>query len=143
MAAHTRLLNAGRRVIQELAEDPRLLEAGAATLCHADLHKRNIFVSGHDPSAVTTIIDWQPTSIEPAFDYPDYIPDFAPLIMADASLEGRAEKQAAYCRQVLRSVCKLWFQSFMLQEYSMRTCSDLSVTVAGHGETVMQFSGKS
>ncbi|EDN03226.1 predicted protein [Histoplasma mississippiense (nom. inval.)] len=34
-----------------------------------DLHKRNIFVSEDDPSIVTGIIDWQSTSIEPAFCY--------------------------------------------------------------------------
>ena len=99
VAAHTRLLNAGRRVIQKLAEDPRIRGAATATLCHADLHKRNIFVSDDDPSVITTLIDWQSSSIEPAFEYADYVPDFA-APTTNASPEGNpAEVQAALCKQ--------------------------------------------
>ena len=99
MATHTRLLSTGREVIKKLAEDPRVRGAATATLCHADLHKRNIFVSDNDPSVITGLIDWQSSSIEPAFEYADYVPDFA-APMTNASQEGeRAEMQAALCRQ--------------------------------------------
>ncbi len=99
MAAHTRLLNAGRGIIQKLAKDPRIRGAATATLCHADLHKRNIFVSDDDPSVITNLIDWQSSSIEPAFEYADYVPDFA-APMTDASPEENpAEIQAALCKQ--------------------------------------------
>ena len=71
VAAYTRLLDAGGGVIQKLAKDPRIRGAATATLCHADLHKRNIFVSDEDPSVITSPIDWQSSSIEPAFEYAD------------------------------------------------------------------------
>lgn len=45
------------------------------TLLHPDVYKRNIFVSEEDPSKVTAIIDWQSTSIEPAFVYANHTPD--------------------------------------------------------------------
>ncbi len=78
-----------------------------ATLCHADLHKRNIFVSDEDPSVITGIIDWQSSSIEPAFEYADYVPDFA-APMNDASQEGKpAEMQAALCRQAFDACCRV------------------------------------
>lgn len=58
---------------------------GAATpvLLHHDLNKRNIFVSEDDPAIVTSIIDWQSTSIEPAFWYADEAPDFATPVGPD------------------------------------------------------------
>ncbi|ATY65652.1 serine threonine kinase [Cordyceps militaris] len=38
---------------------------------------RNIFVSADDPTVITGLIDWQSTSIEPAFIYANETPDFA------------------------------------------------------------------
>lgn len=73
---HTRLLDAGLAVIREVSENPRVRGAAAATLCHADLDTRNIFVADHDPTIVTDLIDWQSSSIEPAFEYADGMPDF-------------------------------------------------------------------
>ena len=99
MATHTRLLNTGREVIQKLAEDPRVRGAATATLCHADLHKRNIFVSDDNPSIITGIIDWQSSSIEPAFEYADYVPDFAAPVTDASQGEKPADTQVALCRQ--------------------------------------------
>lgn len=47
------------------------------TLLHPDLYMRNIFVDKTDASKITGIIDWQSTSIEPAFMYAYETPDFA------------------------------------------------------------------
>ena len=77
VATHTRLLSFGREVIHKLSEDPRIRETAAPTLNHADLHKRNIFVLDDDPTIITDFIDWQSSSIEPAFEYADETPDFA------------------------------------------------------------------
>lgn len=77
VATHTRLLGVGRDVIQKLSQDPRIREITAPTLHHPDLHKRNIFVSDEDPTTITALIDWQSSSIEPAFEYADETPDFA------------------------------------------------------------------
>ncbi|OAT09589.1 hypothetical protein BDBG_17250 [Blastomyces gilchristii SLH14081] len=49
------------------------------TLFHPDLHKRNIFVSKDNPTAITGFIDWQSTSVEPAFEYAYDVPDFASI----------------------------------------------------------------
>lgn len=57
--------------------DRRICNASTPLLFHPDLHTRNIFVSENDPSTITCIIDWQATSIEPAFWYSDEMPDFA------------------------------------------------------------------
>ncbi|TKX21464.1 hypothetical protein C1H76_6538 [Elsinoe australis] len=63
----------------KLIQKPALQETGIPTLLHPDLHKRNIFVSKEDPSKITCIIDWQSTSIEPAFIYANETPDFAEM----------------------------------------------------------------
>lgn len=61
-----------------MSDDPRIRDAAATpVLFHPDLHKRNIFVSDDDPCVITSIIDWQSASNEPAFWYADEIPDFA------------------------------------------------------------------
>jgi hypothetical protein len=59
-----------------LAKSPIIQNVAGPTLLHPDIHKRNIFVSEEDPSLVTAIIDWQHTSIEPAFVYANETPDF-------------------------------------------------------------------
>ncbi|KAL8757396.1 MAG: hypothetical protein Q9184_004219 [Pyrenodesmia sp. 2 TL-2023] len=77
VATHIRLLGYGRDILHKLSEDPRISESAAPTLWHADLHKRNVFVSEDDPTTVTGFIDWQSSSIEPTFEYADETPDFA------------------------------------------------------------------
>lgn len=87
---------------------PLVREAAAATLCHADLQKRNIFVADHDPTIVTDLIDWQSSSIEPAFEYADRMPDFTAPVFNSASLsnqtieerEKRAMEEADICTMV-------------------------------------------
>lgn len=64
---HLELLKCGRTVLNAISADSRVHDAAASTLFHPDLHKRNIFVSDDDPSKITGIIDWQSSSIEPAF----------------------------------------------------------------------------
>jgi len=67
----------------ELAKTSTIKNVAIPTLLHPDIHKRNIFVSGEDPSQITTIIDWQSTSIEPAFVYANHTPDFVEDPAAD------------------------------------------------------------
>ncbi|CAG8403730.1 unnamed protein product [Penicillium salamii] len=74
---HLALLEHGRAVLSAMSADSRFRDAAVPTLFHPDLHKRNIFVSQDDPSVITGIIDWQSSSIEPAFWYADEAPDFA------------------------------------------------------------------
>jgi hypothetical protein len=60
-----------------MSKDIRIRDVATPVLLHPDLNKRNIFVSEDDPTTITGIIDWQSSSIEPAFWYADETPDFA------------------------------------------------------------------
>lgn len=80
---HLRLLAVSSKVIQELARSSLIKNVAIPTLLHPDVHKRNIFVSEDDPSQVTAIIDWQSTSIEPAFVYANQTPDLVEDPTAD------------------------------------------------------------
>jgi hypothetical protein len=42
---------------------------------HPDLHLHNIFVDPDDPTTITAFIDWQGTSIEPAFEHAGMVLD--------------------------------------------------------------------
>ncbi|KAL2046319.1 hypothetical protein N7G274_001766 [Stereocaulon virgatum] len=74
---HTCPLNTSREVIERLIESPLIQNTASPTLLHAELHKRNIYVSDEDPTLVTGLIDGQSTSVEPAFIYANETPDFA------------------------------------------------------------------
>jgi Phosphotransferase enzyme family len=101
--AHLRLLESGRAVIKSMSEDLRIWDAATPTLFHPDLHKRNIFVSDDDPTVITGIIDWQSSSIEPAFWYADEVPDFATPI-AHPSLKNQLEPNSERCAKAFE-VC--------------------------------------
>ena len=74
---HYNLIQTTRAVFRKLIGNPLVENASAPILLLADFHKRNIFVSANDPTTVSGFIDWQSTSIEPAFVYTDEYPDFA------------------------------------------------------------------
>jgi hypothetical protein len=76
---HIRLLEISQEVMQKLIEDKRIQEAATPALLHADFQKRNIYVSADEPTVITGLIDWQSTSIEPAFIYANEAPDFATI----------------------------------------------------------------
>ncbi|KAJ5382009.1 uncharacterized protein N7496_004437 [Penicillium cataractarum] len=76
---HIRLLNTSQSILQHLIEDTRVQESATPTLLHPDFHMRNIYVSIEDPTVLTGLIDWQSTSIEPAFTYVNQTPDFASI----------------------------------------------------------------
>ncbi|OBT43157.1 hypothetical protein VE00_07719 [Pseudogymnoascus sp. WSF 3629] len=96
VSTHLRLLEFGRAVINNMSKDHRIRDAAAPTLFHPDLHKRNIFVSDDDPTVITSIIDWQSASIEPAFWYADEVPDFA-ITLPHPSLETQLEPNSEHC----------------------------------------------
>lgn len=83
---HLDLLNISEKVIEELIKTPIIRQVASPTLLHPDIHKRNIYVSDEDPSCVTAIIDWQSTSIEPAFVYANETPDLAEDPTADVPI---------------------------------------------------------
>ncbi|RAK97240.1 uncharacterized protein BO80DRAFT_415183 [Aspergillus ibericus CBS 121593] len=96
---HTRLLKISQKVLQQLIKDKRIQAAATPTLLHPDFHKRNIYVSAKDPTLITGLIDWQSTSIEPAFIYANETPDFATLPHEpeyDADDPASADKKRAF-----------------------------------------------
>ncbi|KAL6705257.1 hypothetical protein ACN47E_007217 [Coniothyrium glycines] len=93
---HRELLEQGREVMSKLALNSNVQHAAVPVLFHPDLHKRNIFVSEDDPTVISAIIDWQSSSIEPAFWYADERPDFAQPV-SDASYEGSVEPKSEAC----------------------------------------------
>lgn len=71
------MLKYGRALLMKMSDDHRIQDTATPLLFHPDLHMRNIFIKDEDPTCVTGFIDWQSTSIEPAFWYRDNLPDFA------------------------------------------------------------------
>jgi hypothetical protein len=74
---HRELLTSSEAVLAELIKSPLLRGISKPTLLHTDLHMRNIFVSDTEPTNITALIDWQATSVEPAFMHANDTPDFA------------------------------------------------------------------
>jgi hypothetical protein len=83
---HLYLLTISKRVLEDLVKSSVLDHVARPTLLHPDLHKRNICVSEEDPSVVTMMIDWQSTSIEPAFVYANNTPDLVEDPAADVPI---------------------------------------------------------
>jgi len=91
---HRLLLEDTAAIITKLSDTPMLKSLARPTLLHPDFHKRNIFVSPTDATKITAIIDWQATSIEPAFVYAADTPDFAscPTDCIDQEIVDEAKK---------------------------------------------------
>ncbi|KAL8676768.1 MAG: hypothetical protein Q9186_006749 [Xanthomendoza sp. 1 TL-2023] len=110
-AEHVRLMNFSRDVGSKLIEDSRIQTAAAPILLHPDLHKRNIYVSDQDPTTITSIIDWQSSSINPAFMHANEIPDFAAHIpIPDNQLPSEnlpADENAKLCNHAFISGVRL------------------------------------
>ncbi|RHZ58563.1 hypothetical protein CDV55_106039 [Aspergillus turcosus] len=99
---HIRLLKISQEVMQRLVEDKRIQDAATPTLLHPDFHMRNIFVSSEEPALITGLIDWQSTSIEPAFIYANETPDFAALpeeLGEDTFESGHSEQKSPGCKE--------------------------------------------
>ena len=61
------ILETTKKIIPQLAGFSPLQRFSKPTLWHNDLHLGNIYVSEQDPTTIVNIIDWQFTSIMPAF----------------------------------------------------------------------------
>ncbi|CBY01361.1 hypothetical protein LEMA_P001480.1 [Plenodomus lingam JN3] len=106
---HLRLLESSSRVIQELAQSSLIKNVAIPTLLHPDIHTRNVFVSEEDPSQVTAIIDWQSTSIEPAFVYANHTPDFVEDPAADIRiLEKLMQAEAPHIEAMDETLLRLF-----------------------------------
>ncbi|RAK95655.1 serine/threonine protein kinase [Aspergillus ibericus CBS 121593] len=67
LSEHTEILEATKSIIPALVDWPIIQKLSKPTLWHTDLHMGNIYVSEEDPTTIVGIIDWQFTSIMPAF----------------------------------------------------------------------------
>jgi hypothetical protein len=77
VAKHRKLLHSTREVLHDILEETRVLDNASPLLVHPDLRMSNVFVDPDDPTKITSIIDWQSTSIEPVFKCPLPVLDFS------------------------------------------------------------------
>lgn len=63
----TNLLQNAMCLMKVLDSHPTLAQCARPVLWHTDLHMGNIYVSPDEPSRIVSIIDWQSTSVSPAF----------------------------------------------------------------------------
>jgi hypothetical protein len=61
------LLQSATRLMELLDSHPTLTQSARPVLWHTDLHMGNIYVSPNEPSRIVSFIDWQSTSVSPAF----------------------------------------------------------------------------
>ena len=103
---HELLLENSEAVLAQLVELPSIQKAAAPTLVHPDYHKRNIFVAPEDPSVITGVIDWQSSSVEPAFEYTREYPDFISMPEHLAYEDGHEETREQKIAKNTASVCQ-------------------------------------
>jgi Ser/Thr protein kinase RdoA (MazF antagonist) len=92
-------------MLKEMTKSSRIQNVASPVMLHPDLHKRNIFVSAGDPTIVSAIIDWQSTSVEPAFWYADAMPDFAQPVF-DPPDEDKIEPKSEACAKAYDACIK-------------------------------------
>ncbi|KAM0742212.1 hypothetical protein ACQRIT_002389 [Beauveria bassiana] len=76
---------------------------------------RNIFVSADDPTIITGLIDWQSTSVEPAFIYANETPDFAaPPEEPEEEMpeSGQSEQKSPEMRERERKDALICYQTY-------------------------------
>jgi hypothetical protein len=95
IAEHQGILGANEKMLPELIENPLVRDVSKPTLLHADLHLRNIFVSKTAPFDITAIIDWQSTTVEPAFIQANETPDFASREVEEDESEDEDEDESS------------------------------------------------
>jgi hypothetical protein len=100
-------------VFYDLIGEPQVQRVARPTL-----HKRNIFVSDSESSKITGIIDWQSTSIEPAFIYANETPDFATLVDdmpkterdgQDQAMQKKKQKDIQLCAEAF----EVWMKGYV------------------------------
>jgi hypothetical protein len=116
-------------VLYDLIKEPQVQRVARPTLLHADLHKRNIFVPDSEPSKITSIIDWQSTSIEPAFIYANETPGFATLVddmpetardEQDQATQKKKQKDIQLCAEAF----EVWMKGYVPTISQVRAVDD-------------------
>lgn len=127
-------------VLYDLIKEPQVQRVARPTLLHADLHKRNIFVSDSEPSKITGIIDWQSTSIEPAFIYANETPDFATLVdrMPETARDGQdqaMQKKKQKDIQLCAEAFEVWMKGYVPAISQARAVDDTILRPFRHCNT--------
>lgn len=118
---HVKMAMRTRLVLRAIAADPRVQDTATPTLFHDYVGKGDIFVSEDDPSVITGVIDWQFSSIEPAFWYIFSVPDWAKESFTASSNEESSQqerKTAALCKESWE-VCTKHFLPSIAKPQSM------------------------
>jgi hypothetical protein len=127
-------------VLYDLIKEPQVQRVARPTLLHADLHKRNIFVPDSEPSKITSIIDWQSTSIEPAFIYANETPDFATLVddmpetardEQDQATQKKKQKDIQLCAEAF----EVWMKGYVPTISQVRAVDDTILRPFRHCNT--------
>jgi hypothetical protein len=127
-------------VLYDLIKEPQVQRVARPTLLHADLHERNIFVFDSEPSKITGIIDWQSTSIEPAFIYADETPDFATLVddmpetardEQDQATQKKKQKDIQLCAEAF----EVWMKGYVPTISQVRAVDDTILRPFRHCNT--------
>lgn len=87
---HLRLSKINEKVIPKLIKSPLIRDLATSFLLHVDLNKNNIFVSDDDPTLISSVIDRQSSSIEPAFVYANETSDLIPIRPPPLSVLGES-----------------------------------------------------
>ncbi|RMZ83363.1 hypothetical protein DV737_g1653, partial [Chaetothyriales sp. CBS 132003] len=107
--AYLRLLDINETIITTITGTGAVQAAATPTLMHPDFHSRNIFVALDDPTQITGIIDWQSTTIEPAFVHAAETPDFAEELQLDETLDGnRDDPEMEIAKADAQRCAKTW-----------------------------------
>jgi hypothetical protein len=137
---HVKFVTDCEAVLYDLIKEPQVQRVARPTLLHADLHKRNIFVSDSEPSKITGIIDWQSTSIEPAFIYANETPDFATLVddvpgtvrnERDQAMQQKKQKDIQLCAEAF----EVWMKGYIPTISQARAVDDTILRPFRHCNT--------
>jgi hypothetical protein len=137
---HVKFVTDCEAVLYDLIKQPQVQRVAKPTLLHADLHKRNIFVSDSEPSKITGIIDWQSTSIEPAFIYANETPDFATLVddvpgtvrnERDQAMQQKKQKDIQLCAEAF----EVWMKGYIPTISQARAVDDTILRPFRHCNT--------
>lgn len=98
------LLQQSDLALQKLTMTPAIQRAAQPLLWHPDLNMRNIFVSEHDPTQITALIDWQSTGVDAALMHALDTPDFAEPLPYDRDLDGKNKSEDSASERAIMDV---------------------------------------
>ncbi|RMZ79907.1 hypothetical protein DV738_g3067, partial [Chaetothyriales sp. CBS 135597] len=107
---HLSLSNVAQQTLLQLSQSDALKPVERPMLLHHDMNKRNIFVSEDNPGQITSIIDWQSSSIEPVHHYSDGRPDLCdfPDTWDETEVQDPPSKEQQKIIKAVSICCQAW-----------------------------------